>query len=348
MLRHWLILGAVSVASTLFDQRSNGRERDHQAESGRNVILVVSDGLRWQEVFSGADSTILFGDPAMLGGNGDAIRRKYWRSTAAERRVALMPFVWGTIAKGGELLGNRVLSSDVDVTNPMKFSYPGYNEMLVGVPDERIDRNDFGPNPNVTVFEWLNRRREFRGRVAAFGNWDVFRDIFNVQRSGILMRTTGSNGQVRVPHDALVQEMVLPYLKKGTPRALFVGFAETDDWGHEGRYDRFLDAAHAVDAHIAELWAAVQSHPHYRGNTTIIFTADHGRGRGATDWRHHGSDIPGSGESFIIRIGPEIGSRGERGNTTHVLGDVARATAGALELEYQTRQPAAAPAGSGR
>jgi len=343
MLRHWLILGTVSVAATLFDQRSNSRDRDHDSESGRNVILVVSDGLRWQEVFAGADSAILFGDPAMLGGNGDALRRKFWRATAAERRAALMPFVWGTLARSGELLGNRVRSSDVDVTNPMKFSYPGYNEMLVGVPDERIDRNDFGPNPNVTVFEWLNRRREFEGRVAAFGNWDVFRDIFNVGRSGIVMRTTGSK-----PDDALVQKMVLPYLKKATPRALFVGFAETDDWGHEGRYDRFLEAAHAVDGYMAELWAAVQSHPRYRGNTTIIFTADHGRGRGATDWRSHGSDIPGSGESFIIRIGPGIPSRGERGNTAHVLGDVARATAAALGLEYQAHQPTAAPPGSGR
>lgn len=343
MLRHWLILGAVCVASTLFDQRSNDRGRDDRDGPGRNVILVVSDGLRWQEVFAGADSAILFGDPATLGGNRDAIKRKYWRATAAERRAALMPFLWRTVARGGELLGNRVLSSDVDVTNPMKFSYPGYNEMLVGVPDERIDRNDFGPNPNVTVFEWLNRRAEFRGQVAAIGNWDVFHDIFNVRRSGIVMRTTGSK-----PHDALVQKMAVPYLKKATPRALFVGFAETDDWGHEGRYDRFLEAAHAVDAYMAELWAAVQAHPRYRNNTTIIFTADHGRGRGVSDWRSHGRDIPGSGESFIIRIGAGIPSRGERSNTDHVLGDVARATAAALGLTYEARQPAAAPAGSGR
>jgi hypothetical protein len=336
MLRHWLLLGAVSVAATLFDQRSNDRGHvDH--ESARNVILVVSDGLRWQEVYAGADSAILFGAPAMLGGNGDAIKKKYWRLTAAERRAALMPFVWGTVANHGELLGNRALSSDVDVTNPMKFSYPGYNEMLVGVPDARIDRNDFGPNPNVTVFEWLNRRPEFRGRVAAFGNWDVFRDIFNVRRSRIPIRTTGSK-----PHDALVHKMVLPYLKKETPRALFVGFAETDDFGHEGRYDRFLEAAHAVDAYLAELWAAVQSNARYRDNTTIIFTADHGRGRGATDWRHHGNDIPGSGETFMIRIGPEIGAGGERASTTHVLGDVATATAAALGLRYQALQPAAA------
>ena len=336
MFRHWVVLVAASVAATVYD-RSRDQRADAEADNGHNVILVVSDGLRWQEVFAGADSAILFGDPAMLGGDADAIRRKFWRATAAERRATLMPFVWSTIARDGQLLGNRALASRVQVTNEMKFSYPGYNEMLVGTPDPRIDRNDFGPNPNVTVFEWLNRRDEFRGRVAAFGTWDVFRDIFNVQRSRIRMFTFGSK-----PHDEVVHAAALPYLRKATPRALFVGYAETDDWGHEGRYDRFLEAAHAVDAYLEELWSAVQSHPHYRGKTTLIFTADHGRGRSASDWKHHGSDIPGAEETFIIAIGPGVERSGENRNTRHVEGFVAEATAAAVGLDYGAGHPVGA------
>lgn len=332
MTRHWIILGAASIAATAWDQRGNGHD---SAGEGPSVILVVSDGLRWQDVFTGADSTILFGAPGMLGANPDAVRQRYWRATAAERRAVLMPFLWGTVAREGRLLGNRYLTSDVDVTNPMKFSYPGYNELLVGRPDPRIDRNDFGPNPNVTVFEWLNRRREFRGRVAAFGTWDTFRDIFNVDRSRIDVHTNGAR-----PHDALVQRNVLPYLKQRTPRALFVGFAETDDWGHEGRYDRYLEAIHAVDAYLAELWSAVQAQPGYRAKTTLIFTADHGRGRSIDDWRHHGQDVPGSGETFIITIGPGIDGIGEQRNTSHELGEVAAAAAAAVGLNYPVRVPA--------
>jgi hypothetical protein len=332
MVRHWIILVAMCVVATAYDQRHNARDRAEGPDDGRNVILVVSDGLRWQEVYRGADSTILFGDPAMLGSDADATRRKYWRATVAERRAALMPFVWGTIARDGQLLGNRDVASRVEVTNEMKFSYPGYNEMLVGSPDPRIDRNDYGPNPNVTVFEWLHRRREFRGRVAAFGTWDTFRDIFNVERSGIQVLTNGAK-----PHDDVVQEAVLPWLRDRKPRALFIGYAETDDWGHEGRYDRFLDAAHAVDAYIAQLWSAVQSHPQYRGTTTLIFTADHGRGRTASDWRHHGKDVPGAEETFIVMIGPGTDARGERRNTSHVEGLVAPATAAAVGLTYPAR-----------
>lgn len=330
MFRHWAILAATVIAATAYDNRARIPHLNAHADDAQNVILVVSDGLRWQEVFAGADSAILFGDPSMLGGNVDAIRRKYWRATAAERRAALMPFVWGTIAREGQLFGNRERASRVEVTNEMKFSYPGYNEMLTGTPDPRIDRNDFGPNPNVTVFEWLNGHDEFRGRVAAFGTWDTFRDIFNVGRSRLQVHTFGAK-----PHDEVVQGAVLPYMKKATPRAMFVGYAETDDWGHEGRYDRFLDAAHAVDTYIAQLWATVQANPHYRGKTTLIFTADHGRGRGASDWKHHGSDIPGAEETFIIAIGPDVGRTGEHRNTSDVEGWVAELVAAAVGLQFR-------------
>ena len=321
MWRHLVILLAASVLASAYDKR--------RSDDSPNVIIVVSDGLRWQEVFRGADSTILFGDARVPGADAET-RRKYWRSTVAERRVALMPFVWGTLVRDGQLFGNRDHESHVDVTNGLKFSYPGYNEMLVGYPDPRIDNNEFGPNPNVTVLEWLNERAEFRDRVAAFGTWDVFQDIFNVGRSGLAVHTYGSK-----PDDIVVQRAVLPYLKQEQPRVLFIGYAETDDWGHEGRYDRFLDAAHAVDRYMAEVWSAVQSHPRYRGRTTLIFTADHGRGRTAADWRNHGKNVPGAEETFIVTIGPDVRGRGELRSTSNVVGQVARAAAAAVGLTYR-------------
>ena len=51
----------------------------------------------------------------------------------------------------------------VRVTNGKRFSYPGYNELLAGHADDRIDSNDKIPNPNVTVLEWLNRRPRSEG-----------------------------------------------------------------------------------------------------------------------------------------------------------------------------------------
>ena len=36
-------------------------------------------------------------------------------------------------------------------------------------------------------------------------------------------------------------------MKSAKPRVLFVGYGETDNWAHQGRYDLVLDSAHRFD-----------------------------------------------------------------------------------------------------
>ena len=36
------------------------------------------------------------------------------------------------------------------VTNGKKFTYPGFNEIFTGSPDDRIDKNEKRYNPNVS------------------------------------------------------------------------------------------------------------------------------------------------------------------------------------------------------
>ena len=115
------------------------------------------DGVRWQEVFTGADSLLIHSGH---GGIDDtlAAQRRFWRRNAEERRHALMPFIWDSIARKGQILGDAAHGSVARVTNGLNFSYPGYNEVLTGRGDPRINTNDYPPNPNVTVFEWLAPR----------------------------------------------------------------------------------------------------------------------------------------------------------------------------------------------
>ena len=92
----------------------------------QNVVLIVSDGLRWQEVFTGADAGLL----GEAGGSWLAepeLRKRYWRADAQARRAVLFPFLWGTVAKQGQIYGNQLKGSIAHVTNGKAFSYPGYN-----------------------------------------------------------------------------------------------------------------------------------------------------------------------------------------------------------------------------
>jgi len=121
---------------------------------------------------------------------------------------------------------------------------------------------------------------------------------------------------------------------------MFVGFGATDDLAHKGRYDAVLDAAHAIDGYVAALWRAAQARSEYRGRTTIIFVADHGRGRSPRDWTDHGRDVPGSNETWIAMIGP--GVTGGESTRPVVLAQVAATVAAAVGKDYRAAVPRAA------
>ncbi|HLU90595.1 MAG TPA: hypothetical protein VKZ51_12235, partial [Cyclobacteriaceae bacterium] len=127
-----------------------------------NVILITLDGLRWQELFSGADSLLV--DDSGYVKNPEALTEEFWHEDPLKRREMLMPFFWNTIANRGQLYGNRKYGNKVDCANTMWFSYPGYNEILAGfADDDRINSNAKTNNPNVTVLEYLNKQPEFKG-----------------------------------------------------------------------------------------------------------------------------------------------------------------------------------------
>src|SRR3954469_24918396 len=67
-----------------------------------NVVLIVSDGLRWQEIFRGADRPLMSRTPGGVSDTG-ALLSKYWRDEVGSRRAALFPFLWGTVAREGQI-----------------------------------------------------------------------------------------------------------------------------------------------------------------------------------------------------------------------------------------------------
>lgn len=268
-VRRWGLAVAMLLALAPLAGRPAAAQSTAQAPRTRNVVVIMSDGVRWQEVFRGADPALI---DRKTGGVSDtaALRREFGRGSREESRTALLPFLWSVVAREGQLYGNRDEGSRAQVTNGLKFSYPGYNETLTGRPDPRIDSNDAVPNPNRTVFEWLNGEPGFAGKVAAFGTWSRFAEIFNRERSGIPVRAgweipfpdpatptrslldqlyrTTTRLWHDVAYDSFMQEAVLDYVRERHPRVLFVGYGETDEWAHSRRYDQYLESAHRADA----------------------------------------------------------------------------------------------------
>lgn len=323
-----------------------------------NVIYLFTDGLRWQELFTGADADLMKDAKPT-----DAHYKAYWRDTPDERRKALMPFVWSTLAKNGQLWGNQNKGSVCQVLNGLKFSYPGYSESIQGFVDPTIRSNDPIPNRNVTVFEWLHNKPELKGKVGVFGNWYVVNAIVNKERCGFYVQsgmdpiTFSNSAEARMlndlqkdtdhpygptdPADAFTFQSSLLYLKTKKPRVMGVLFGETDSWAHSGDYAKYLNSANRFDRWVEAYWKQIQSMPQYRGKTALVITTDHGRGDGK-EWTSHGEKINHAENTWIMTMGPDTPALGERTNVAPVNnGQVAATIAAMIGYDYAAAQPKA-------
>jgi hypothetical protein len=334
-----------------------------KAQQAENIIIITTDGFRWQEVFKGMDSAIA-NNPEFHHGDSSGIFEKYWSNNETERRKKLLPFFWNTIANHGQLYGNRNFGNKVNNANPYWFSYPGYSEIMTGYADTTINSNEFPPNPNVTVLEFLNQQQKLKGKVAAFGAWDAFDRILNEKRSGIpvvsAFDATGGmkpsanekliNGMLKDSYkpfgeseclDVFTHYAAMEYLKTKKPRVLYIAYGETDEWAHHGYYKSYLEAAHQVDAWIKQIWDFVQSDPQYKNKTAIIITTDHGRGdKRKEKWTSHGEKIEDAYEIWFAAIGAGIHALGEVKTETQLYQDqFAQTIANLLGYTFKANHP---------
>jgi len=333
------------------------------AQKTENIIIITTDGFRWQEVFKGMDSTIA-NNSNYYEGDSSYIFKTYWDNDETARRKKLMPFLWSTIDYHGQIYGNRFLGNKVNNANPYWFSYPGYSEIMTGFADTTINSNDFPANHNITVMEFFNQQAKLKGKVAAFGAWDAFDRILNEKRSGIPVinafdMTGGKNpnanerlinamlkdsykpfGEVECL-DVFTHYAALEYLKTKKPKVLYISYGETDEWAHHAMYKSYLNAAKQVDDWIKQIWTFIQSDPQYKNKTSLFITTDHGRGDiNKNQWTDHGQDVEDASQIWFAVMGPEIAAKGEMKNSMQLYQDqFAQTFAQLMGYTYKEKHP---------
>lgn len=295
------------------------------------LVIITFDGLRWQEVFTGADS-LLVGNPKYAA-DSEGLKAAYWRSTPEERRQALMPFIWSYAPENGFLVGNRTKGSQMQVANSKKYSYPGYSEMFCGyADDERVASNDPVPNPNKSVLEVANEDPRYKDKVMMYASWESIRYAVNNERGGFPGSVAYEPNVARTPtpvlqlidemqegmfhywgserFDAFTYAYALETLKNDHPKVMYVGFGDTDEFAHAKKYDWYLSAANYCDKYIRRIVETCESDPFYKGKTTYLLLCDHGRGYGR-NFDGHGSGNRGSENTWFIAFGKGVEKLGE-------------------------------------
>jgi Type I phosphodiesterase / nucleotide pyrophosphatase len=214
------------------------------------------------------------------------------------------------------------------------------------------------------VLEFLKQQAGLtREQVALFASWEVFKAI-GEHTEGALTINAGfeafasPDADIRrlsalqfetptpwdsVRHDAYTFRFAMDHMTRSRPRVVYLAFGETDDWAHEGRYDRVLEAYTRTDQFLEELWTWLEAQPDYRGRTSVIITTDHGRGRTPADWRNHGKDVPGAGETWMAFVSPRMPQRGEwRDQPDVTTSQVAATLIGWMGFDWKAFDPAAA------
>ncbi|HEX9509077.1 MAG TPA: hypothetical protein VF939_01245 [Puia sp.] len=293
----------------------------------RHLFIITIDGFRWQEIFSGADPSLIANENYVK--DTTLTRQLYWDSTPELRRRRLMPFFWNTIAERGQLYGNRRFDNKVNVKNFLKISYPGYNEIFTGHTDATSPNLPIN-NKNINVLEYLNDIPAYHGKVAVFTSWNVFPYILNKTRSGLPINSgyeklneendttagmidsvEGTMPPSKTRYDLLTYLSAREYIDRHHPSVLYLGLGETDECAHAARYDLYLQHANHIDQMIAELWYTIQTDPYYKDSTTLLITTDHGRGWKTRKWTTHGFWANGSGQIWVAMMGPDILPEGE-------------------------------------
>jgi hypothetical protein len=303
---------------------------DERSESA--VVLVVLDGVRWQEIFNGVDRTMA--------------RQRTLAGLAQESAGDLMPNLHRLIDSEGLAIGAPGHGAEIAATGPQFISLPGYIEIFDGKPDFGCFRNDCAPAPARTVADQIQDASGVDD-VALVSSWPNIARAASASPSFALTagrklvareetlrsdeatsrlidqgaRASAFPGDGDYRPDSFTKPIALRVLASEQPRFLFVGLGDADEYAHRNDYRGYLAALRSSDEFLGQLTETLHAMGSRGRHTTVLVTADHGR---AYNFMDHGPTSPESGRVWLVAAGADVHGRGlVAAARRHTLSDVA-------------------------
>jgi hypothetical protein len=319
------------------------------------VVLVALDGVRWQDVFQGANRALS--------------RRRGLYPPAWSSPRSLLPNLYRAIDRHGVALGAPGHGAEVSVGGFQLISLPGYLELFAGHPDPGCTSNECVRPPARTIVDdvvdssgtddvavvtsWPNVARASSADPSRFAvtagrrRVECASDLLAIPGMAPLldegMRAGAFPGEGDYRPDAFTGPIALRVLEATQPRFLFVGLGDADEYAHRSDYPRYLQAIHDSDAFLGQLDDALAGMGERGRHTTVIVTTDHGRSR---DFRDHGSRYPESARIWLVASGDDVHARGfADAARRYTLSDVAPTVRSLLGIAAAGGSPIAEVAG---
>jgi len=292
-------------------------------ERAEVTVIVMLDGVRWQEVYSGVEA------------------ERAARAGMAPHEVVpaaqLMPNLHWLIHRRGAAVGAPGAGT-ISASGPNFVSLPGYMELFTGDPASAgCEDNECDRVGRPTLADDLVAGDSNDGdldQVAVFSSWPAIGNAASQDPDRMVVSAgkAGTNHHELFASDPELEEglsageaapsrpgygmyrpdrhtaaLALRYLRRRRPRFLFLGLGDTDEHAHQDDYPAYLEALRRADEvvgeiaiHLAELSAAGTS-------TMLVVTTDHGRSHGFAE---HGGKWPESARVWLVAAGDPVRARG--------------------------------------
>ncbi|NVK63941.1 MAG: alkaline phosphatase family protein [Flavobacteriales bacterium] len=137
--------------------------------------------------------------------------------------------------------------------------------------------------------------------------------------------------------DKFTWDVVLEKLKTEQPSMMLINLLEVDTRGHSNDWPNYLGAIERTDKYAYKLWKFIQNSKHYKDNTTLIITNDHGRHLdGHKDgFVSHGDRCEGCRKIYMIGLGPDF-KQGEVVTEEYEQIDISATIAHLMNFEMPT------------
>jgi hypothetical protein len=285
------------------------------------VVLVVVDGVRWQEVFQGVDPKLA----ADAGISKEEV-------VGAE---ALLPTLHGIVGEHGVLAGQPLRGESFVASGPNFVSLPGYTEIFGGRVSTKCGDNHCEQTLIPTLLDDVRARTcEHDEEVAVFSSWESIPKAASA-RPGTFVVSSGrrledarlrgdpqmafllDRGRAAAPWpgsgeyrpDEYTSRVALRYLERAKPRFMFVGLGDTDEYAHHGDYARYVGALRRADGFVRSLLETLERMGERGRRTAVFVTTDHGR---SASFRDHGGFAPESARVWLGAVGAGIAKNADR------------------------------------
>ena len=269
------------------------KSEDAARETGPGrVIVLVLDGVRWQDFFDVPES----------------------RLRPDDGRPPPFEGYFKKLSQAGVAFGDRSQGSSARMTLSGLFSQrkslPSYQAMLAGFAQPCPD-NDCPRIAVETLPEALARRLNLPSeKVAVIASWSGLARAA-AHASGTIHIDAGDasappadDGTPAPREDPKTAEIALDYLRRHSPRFLFVVFDAADHAAHQGDQAGYIRELRRLDRIILRFFETLEEMgPEEQAQTTLIVTTDHGRGVFGPMWRYHAM-MPFATEVFVAATGP--------------------------------------------